>query len=814
MISILRIAILILLFIAVIDPQITYESPSNNIILIIDDSLSMEQKLNESAWSEIRSQIKKSPPESQLTIIRYAENAVIEIPPASIDSTQVKAFLASPSLTRSQPLKRNGSKLKTALSISHQFLDPQSPSILLLVHDDQQTDIEQSKKTINQLQTQGHLFYEIKLKTSKQILDSWVVNINAPLLAEAQHNIPITVTFSSNHSTTAKLRLFVNDNLHSQQSVQLVSNKLTASQFFIKDCNASSCIIKVELKNSKDMLPINNTRHTVVNIQNSNSILYLHNLPTLPSLGNILRQSGFNISNLKPSGCLTDKKQLSNYNSIIIDDISFNALTSECWTALDQAIRETGLGLLVLGGNHSFGSGNYRLSLLENLLPVTSEASQPTEIGSFIFLLDKSGSMEGSTPHLSPINLAKQAILSSIKLLHSKDLLSLISFDASPQLLIPLQKNTSSIQMIDSKILHHATGGTRLVPALTMAINEFNKSNVKNRVLILISDGHFDPTELPTIEHSLKMHSINVIAIAVGDRAETKDLKRLTSINKGKLLHAKSSIELPNLFRQEMERQRPLIEHGLVTIKQNKTLPFFQNNTWPTMEAYQITKAKQDKFVFLQSTLGDPIIAIHQVGLGKVIAIPSGLGDWTKSWFSWPYHKKFFKNMLDWLNNTLYSQSIYYKLNRNKSDLTILVDAVSKNFDWLKVDSAHVTIASPNGDIKKAKLNQIAAGRFSANIALNHQGLYTFSLHLDDMSSKIQYYYDAHEEFLSTSQGPSKISLINATQINSFNIQNTTSIQALLLLAILISFILLICLQRKIFSNLKALLKQHSNKST
>jgi len=54
MITILRITILILLFTAFIDPKIPHESASKNIILLIDDSLSMEQKPNESVWSEIR----------------------------------------------------------------------------------------------------------------------------------------------------------------------------------------------------------------------------------------------------------------------------------------------------------------------------------------------------------------------------------------------------------------------------------------------------------------------------------------------------------------------------------------------------------------------------------------------------------------------------------------------------------------------------------------------------------------------------------------------------------------------------------------
>jgi len=813
MITILRITILILLFTAFIDPKIPHESASKNIILLIDDSLSMEQKPNESVWSEIRSHIKKSSLNSQLTVIRYATNAVIEIPSLKIDSPQVKAFLASPTLTRSKPLQRQSSRLETALSISRQFLDPLSPAVFLLLHD-QQTTLAPSEKIIKQFQSQGHRFYKISLTDSKQILDSWIVDLKSPLVIEAQHNIPISITLSSNHSTTAKLLLFVNDKLHAQQSIQLTANKLTVSQFFIKDCKTPSCIIKVKLDNTIDMEMNNNTRNTVVNIQHSNAVLYLHNMASLPHFGNILRQSGFNVSSIHPSQCLTDKAQLSSYNSIIVDNITFNSLTTECWVAIDLAVRESGLGLLVLGGEHSFGSGNYRFSLLEKLLPVTSETAQPKDLASFIFLLDKSGSMEGNNLSLSPIHLAKQAILSSIKMLHSKDLVSLISFDVDPQLLIPLQKNTSSIQLLESKISHYAVGGTRLTPAINMAINEFNKTNVKKRVLILISDGHFDSAEISNIEHSLKIHSIDVIAIAAGNQANTKYLKRLTRINEGRLLQTKEFLELPKLFRQEMERQRPSVEQNSTKIEQNKTLPFFEgNNNWPAVKAYQITKAKHDNLIFLQSTAGDPIIAIQQAGLGKVIVMPSGLGNWAQSWLFWTEHRVLFKNMLDWLNNTLYSQSIYYTLNRNKNDLTILIDAVSKSFNWLKVDSAHLTIASPDGNIKKVMLEQIAAGRFSANITLNHQGLYTFSFHLGDISSKIQYYYNAHEEFIPVSQVSAELPLINATQINSFNIQTTSSIQTLLLLAVLICFILLICLQRKIFSSIKALLDQLRHKS-
>ena len=65
------------------------------------------------------------------------------------------------------------------------------------------------------------------------------------------------------------------------------------------------------------------------------------------------------------------------YNAIIIDNISGRSISFSTMEQLEQYVKDMGGGLIVIGGDKSFGAGYYKKTPLEKVLPVFMDA--PTE---------------------------------------------------------------------------------------------------------------------------------------------------------------------------------------------------------------------------------------------------------------------------------------------------------------------------------------------------------------------------------------------------------------------------------------------------
>src|SRR5437899_13109087 len=81
-------------------------------------------------------------------------------------------------------------------------------------------------------------------------------------------------------------------------------------------------------------------------------------------------------------------------------------------TMIRDYVRDQGGGLIMVGGEESFGLGGYYRTPIEEALPVTMEVKQKVEIPSLAVVLsiDRSGSMAMSTDEkVTKLDLAKEA---------------------------------------------------------------------------------------------------------------------------------------------------------------------------------------------------------------------------------------------------------------------------------------------------------------------------------------------------------------------------------------------------------------------
>src|SRR5262249_46194930 len=101
------------------------------------------------------------------------------------------------------------------------------------------------------------------------------------------------------------------------------------------------------------------------------------------------------------------------YDGVILSNVSSLKLSKKQMESVRDYVRDQGGGLIMVGGEDSFGLGGYYRTPVEEALPVTMEVKQKIEIPSLAVVLsiDRSGSMAMSTgdEKVTKLDLAKEA---------------------------------------------------------------------------------------------------------------------------------------------------------------------------------------------------------------------------------------------------------------------------------------------------------------------------------------------------------------------------------------------------------------------
>jgi len=719
---------------------------ATDVFVVLDDSMSMEGKLSPATWSAICKQLQNLPKGSQISLIRYGKEPVIEIPLTDIEQPIITNMLSSEQALHGMPIERTGSNLEAALLLTAQQIRSNHPSTLLIINDNQQTTGNALSIT-KKLQQQGHKLLQLNLSNTNSAPDVWIQNINAPNYAQAAQNLPISVTLGSNTPKAAKLNIAMNGVVKLQSPVQLTEQGLITLPMAIENCQSDRCLITAELTTGEtDAVPMNNTFSRAITTQITKPVLYLHQNQSHPVLMASLLSGKYPLKALDAEDCVSAILNLAKYKSIILDNLAIADMPSACWQGIKTAVRTQGLGLIVLGGNNSFAAGAYRHSLLEEMLPVTAEAAKQYPASALLFLVDKSGSMDSNHTESSRIDMAKQAILKTLESQNQLDTFGLISFDSQANLAIPIQHYENPGETLNQHFTSLATGGTRLKPALDLGIKQFEKISAQKQFLVLVTDGFLDEQDLKIAEQQLATQKIEVIILAIGDDARTSNLQRLATASHGKLLRVNNSAELPLIMRKELDERRLPAETGKIKVTQNQPLTFMGAETkWPELSGYNVTRAKPDSTVYLSAAQGDPLLITGNEGIGKVIVMPSGLGSWTRDWLQWQQWGRFIKGLIDWsaIPNK-HSQLDWAILPSGK----LQIDAVTNNGEWANITFGTLTLNTPDNQIDSQRLTLIAPGRYLGELSIQDKGLHHISVRISDTEAAFYFFNNAIEEFL------------------------------------------------------------------
>jgi len=745
----LRFTLGLLLVMAVWNPDLPISSEPVDIYVVIDDSLSMPELRIQKTLSRLEKYFSDLPKGSQIALLRYASKTVIEVPLTAADKKSIRERLTEQSFTRHQTLDRTATNTSAAITQVLHLASTKNNSTIILISDGQDTqgDIEQA--LINARQA-GISVFGIPVQ-SDTTTSSWIESLQLPQHGSVGQPFPITLLIKGSDQQQHSVKLLFNGKQHSQFKFQLSSQGQWQHRWWITADKAGTQNIEVIVDNTDTNSISTQYKRALINIAGNKPILYIAK-QTTPLLAQ-LQQNDINI-HFKTTLDFPDRlNTLLNYSSIILDDIAITDLSTSYWNTLTTAVQNHGTGLLLLGGEHAFGQGGYRHSQLESILPVTAEANSRQDSANILFLIDTSGSMDSDASQSNPgassyIEQARQSVITTANHISSNDSIGLITFDIEAKQRLAIGQYANPKQAIEKAWQYNASGGTQLLTALKAANRALAQTSDDTRLLVLLTDSFIEDTSLYEISEKLKNNKIQLITLVTGNTNKTSNLEKLSRTTGGQLIKINDMFALPQIMREQLEQHRLPIEHGDISVFSKQALPFFISDNWPSINAYNVTRAKPNSSVYLQSDRDDPLMAFQQSGNGRVIVMPGGMS----AWQSWPLQKQFMQSLINWLgiqhNPQLFTQSTF-----SAGKLKIDVDALSNKLDWTVNKSlnnlpASASITDPSGTTTRYPLKQTAAGHFTVETPIHLEGTYTILINVGNQRAVFDTLYTATQEFI------------------------------------------------------------------
>lgn len=453
--------------------------------------------------------------------------------------------------------------------------------------------------------------------------DPRITAIDAPAAARAGQEIAVSVTTTSPGGADFDVLLFANQvpvGRAPAESTQVLTVTLPES---------GSLLLSAELVRRNDGNTVSRLDDAaIVNVISPPTMLLVESGPS--PLGDSLAAGGWPLTRVSPSGFPAFSDDLGRFDALILDNVAANSISS--WSSVNEAVRRNGMGLIVLGGPNAFALGAYRNSSLEELLPLISEPPRSEKPVSVEFLVDISGSMGSGN---NKLGIARAAVLETASTLRPVDRVGLVAFDVDARRLLRLANREDHRDAIRQAWPVSASGGTVLGPALQRGMSELESVPAEQKILMLVTDGMLADEDVGNLERRLAESDIELIAIVVDPDAATGRFERIEASERAEILVIDDVMRLPVLMRAELESRREPVVTNKTTPLLTQTIPFFDATSWPSLDAYIVTRPRIGARIMLSSPGGDPLMASTNAGAGRVVALTGGLGQWAPEWLAW-----------------------------------------------------------------------------------------------------------------------------------------------------------------------------------
>jgi len=491
---------------------------------------------------------------------------------------------------------------------------------------------------------------------------------------------------------------------------------------------------RATLRADHDQDPRNNVGLGFVAVRGKPRLLILQQKPEKSALATALKENGVQADVVGPSTIPTRPEELQVYDGLILNDINADCFTPSQMKLFQSAVRDSGIGLAMIGGENSFLPGGYYGSPIAEALPVDLNIRQRKSFPSvsIAIMIDASGSMGMQEDGIMKIRLAAKAAEETVKMMSPQDRVGVAGSTDGIEFVAPMQQLTDKASVISQiEKLYVGGGGIYAQPSMAKGEEVMDKETTQVRHFILMADGNDVDTQEGCLEIALRMrlHKITTSVVAIGDGKDVEFLKKLAAVGGGRFYLADKASKLPAITTQDTSLvARSAIEEGAFIPKMvagDELLRGIDNSGVPPLLAYCLTDTRPLTHVSMRTGKDDPLLASWQYGLGTSLAFTSDAQPrWAVKWAAWPGFGAFWSQIARGISRRATLNNYQVSVKQEGGQGKIAVKAFDRLGNPLTTNEASIRVSVPNGTFHEVLLEQQAPGEYTGQFGASEIGTY------------------------------------------------------------------------------------------
>ena len=720
----LRSLLVIILGLALSDPKHLRHSDQVNVFFCLDvsESIPADQRLKAEAFIEQAAAAMQA--EDQAGLIVFGKHPSIEVSlSAGLDALDIKSIV--------NPRNTN---IHDALQLAIGRLPRQGKNKIVLFSDGN----ENRRHSRNMASLAGSLGIEIHpvpLETWFGNNEAFIKSLDTPSDVALETPFEIRVVVVSSVENRGELVMVKNGNLFVRRPIAL---KAGTNVITLADTLAEPglYLYKAVVNFSDDTFFQNNEGLSFTKGTRKARVLYLTD-----------KEPGSNylIEALRVQGLAIDLEHIKNipgalhgfvdYNAVMLDNVSGRSISLSTMEQIERYVKDTGGGLIMVGGDTSFGAGHYKKTPLEKALPVYMDTPTDIKLSELylIFVIDKSSSMTSSYKDQSKLEMAKIAAFSSIEMLNPIDSVGIVTFDTEFSWTVPIT-TANDRQKIARDLSRVAEGGgTDLYPALKEVQNVLEQIPSGRKHVIVLSDGETEEADFQSLVGSMRAAGISLSTVSIGQGANVSLMRSMAEWGAGRAYYTDDPASIPKIFTGETK----IISKKTITEKtmqpavkmSGEILQGLANDRLPAIYGQVITYPKPGATLLIETEQG-PLLAAWQYGLGRSVAFTSDLSNrWGKDWVTWQHYGRFISQMVKWVQRKETGRQFKAAIDSQGQNRNFLVDVTTDQNRFVNYLDLNATVLLPSGNDQTFAMEQIAPGRYRAAFPAEEIGAYYFSVY-------------------------------------------------------------------------------------
>jgi uncharacterized membrane protein/Mg-chelatase subunit ChlD len=726
----LRVLMIILVVLSLSGLSVENPTEQVNVMFVLDASDSVGEAGREAGLGFVQRALKQMKKSDQAGLIVFGQDASVEL------ALQPNAAVTKIDSTISGQATDVSHAIEVALA---QFPAAGKKRVVILSDGNETRGNAQEAALV--AQSLGVEVWSVPLGSHQRPMDVQLDRILVPARVNVSEPLDVRVVVSSQQATPAQLILFRDQALIGERDIELRPGKnALAFSDTLEDPGLHRYEAVVNVVG--DPLTENNRNIAFTDVVGKSRVLVVYGEEG-PSteLAQALSVQGLAPELRRWTELPQALSEFLQYDAIVLDNAPGLGVSLSKMEAMEKYVRDGGGGLIMLGGDRSFGPGGYYRTPVERALPVNMDVPAKMTIPSLalMIVIDKSDSMGGyigdasrggrPTQGTTKLELAKMASFSAITLLNPFDQVGLVAFNTDTEWVIPLTE-AGDRERIGAKLsaLTHS-GGTDVYKGLVEGFQALAQVKAIKKHLILLSDGLTPKADFEGLVRQMAQQRITVSTVALGEDADKWLMSQVADWGQGRYYFANDSESVPRIFTSEtILVARTLVEEHTFSPsarQDHEILRGVELNALPPLRGYVLAYPKPAAEVLLVSDKADPVLAVWRYGLGRTAVFTSDLrGRWGKAWVEWEEFGKFVSQLVRWTQRKTLRQNMWMNVALQDGKSQITVDLYNDQDEFINDADLTGTVTVSGKASAPLSLEQTAPGRYKGVFAVDGTGEY------------------------------------------------------------------------------------------